>query len=766
MPGIEFIRDLGIIVLVAAVAGWLCRRAGLSVVVGYLVAGIVVGPFTPPFKLVTDSERIHTLAQLGLVFLMFGIGLHLSLHRLRSLGLGVVAATAVGAVVVFNLARWLAVPLGFSPVQSLFFAGMFVVSSSAVVTKVLAETGRLHARAGQTALAISVLEDVVAVTVLAVLNAYVQVGAGRPQVGETLGLLGAFVTLLTVVGLLFVPRLLRGLANAGEELQTLTVAGLLFALAYFAERAGYSLALGSFLLGAIVAGTPQRGAIERSIAGLRDLFSAVFFVAIGMLIDPRVFGEIWWQVLIVAAAAIAIRVFSVSLGMLAAGRELREAVPTGLLVTPLGEFSLIIAQLGVTAHVLPDTMQPLAVGAVLLTALTAPWLARRAEGAGEFVEKHGGVLHRLLGEYQSWLSRIEELGTGSVLWQLSRKRLLQIGVGVLLVTGLLVFVPALEQNIVRLLELDQVLPRAARLVFWSGLGVVVLAIVLAIWRNAGALALIYAEVTTQGLPNSEKLRPVVYTGIRLGVLVAIVVWLATIIPLGPWAIAALVVSAAVAVALLWRRLVYWHSAMEVRLHDSLNQSAPAGGAAALAASAGREWDVAVDDFALPDNSAAAGRTVGQLGLRQRLGCTIVAVERRGVCLTSPTPDTALFPDDRLLLLGTPAQLSLARAELTTAHAPESATKFSELVLQRVKVPAASPRVARTLAELAPARATGVQIAGIRRGEARTLSPGGAEYFEGGDELLVLGTPEQLVRFRKWLRGENPAGTAEPAPAPG
>ena len=184
MHGISFIQDLAVILVVAVVVGWLCQRIGLSVIVGFLVAGMVVGPFTPPFSLVTNVERIETLSQLGLVFLMFAIGLGLSVRKLRRLGFTLFLATATGAVLMYYLTRLLGVALGQNATESLFMAGMLMVSSSAIIGKILHETGANNERAGQLAMGISVLEDVAAVVMLTLLTSLVPVGGGEGGAGS------------------------------------------------------------------------------------------------------------------------------------------------------------------------------------------------------------------------------------------------------------------------------------------------------------------------------------------------------------------------------------------------------------------------------------------------------------------------------------------------------------------------------------------------------------------------------------------------------
>ena len=200
MHGLHFIQDLAVVLVVAGVMGWLCQRIGLSMIVGFLVAGILAGPKSPPFTLVQDTGSIETLAQVGLVFLMFSIGLGLSLRKLRRLGPALMLATFVGAIVMYYLSRLLGASIGLGTTESLFLAGMLMVSSSAIISKILHESGLNHERAGQLAMGVAVLEDVVAVVMLTLLNSIVQLGAGDgAQLGDTLLKLGAFVVLTLIV---------------------------------------------------------------------------------------------------------------------------------------------------------------------------------------------------------------------------------------------------------------------------------------------------------------------------------------------------------------------------------------------------------------------------------------------------------------------------------------------------------------------------------------------------------------------------------------
>ena len=779
MSGVAFIQDLAIILASAAVFGWVCQRAGLSAVVGYLVAGMAVGPYTPPFALVKDDASIATAAQVGLVFLMFSIGLRLSLRRLKRLGAGLLLAVFLGAVLTYFSTRALGAAIGLGGTETLFLAAMLMVSSSAIIGKVLHETGCSHERPAQLAMGVTVLEDVVAVVMLTVLNSVVALGAatggdagapgGSASLSATIGGFGAFVVFAGIMGLLIVPWLLRKLSlKADEELQTLATAALLFGLAIVAHRAGYSLALGAFLLGTIVAETPHRHQVERIFEGMRDVFSAVFFVGIGLQIDIHALGESWWLILLLTVFTLAVRVGAVSTGLTLTGASHRDALRTGLIATPIGEFSFIIAQLGVAAAAVPARYYPLAVGLSLMTSMTSPFLARRSDRIAEAIlKRRPRWLVDGLDAYQEWLERLRERQAGSLLWKLSRKRVIQIGVELLFVAGLLVFAEPMEDAISERLGEDWLFPGGPTFLFWTALVVVALVPLFAVWRNVGALALIVAEFSTQTQPQPkrERLRVLIANGIRLVATVLLVVWVGSFAPAGAarWTLLVGALVATTALLVLRRRMIYWHSELEVGLQEVLGESGPARLSATSVPWLGKheDWKLSVSDCVVPDLASCAGSTLAQLNLRARFGCTVVGIERQGCMIALPGPDQAIFPRDKVLFLGTSGQAAEAKAFLGAVDGGSAeGSDFDVVGLETVTVPAGSQASGATLAELAPASRHGVQIAGLRRGMMRVLSPGAEERIEAGDELLALGTPVRLRDFKAWVRETAP----EPEPA--
>jgi CPA2 family monovalent cation:H+ antiporter-2 len=769
MQGIYFIQDLAVILIVAGIVGWMCQRIGLSVIVGFLMAGMVVGPYTPPFSFVSNPDRIETLAQLGLVFLMFSIGMRLSLRKLRRLGLSLFFAAMGGAVMVYYLARLLGAALGWSSTESLFLAGMLMVSSSAIISKILQETGTTHERSGQLAMGISVLEDVVAVVMLTVLNSYVQLGGAggkaAASLGDTLGLLAAFVALAGVGGLLLVPWLLRRMSiSADEELQTLGIAALLFGLAFVAQRAGYSLALGAFLLGTIVAETAHRNQVERTFEGMRDVFSAVFFVAIGMQIDPRALVDEIGLIVGVAAFTLIARPLACSLALILIGTPLKDALRTGVSVAPIGEFSFIIAQLGIGAAVVSPRFYPLAVGVSLLTTLVSPWLTRKSEQiADTLIARKPRWLRDWLHYYRGQLEKVQERQKRNRLWQFSRKRFIQVGVEIMLVSGVLVFSGQMLLAVETWLGRDWLFPHATEMVFWTALSLVLLAPIVAIWRNISALALIYAQASTAGMARGARLAPTVEAAIKVVGGAGLFVWLAMLLPTegtARWLLLASALVALAAILLLRHKLIYWHSHLEVELQTVMSSAEhKMTGTSAPWLQPHGEWNLHIIDCVLPDLADAQGKKIAELDLRARFGCSVVGIERQGFMIPIPAPDSVLYPRDRVLLMGTTEQVHGGKKFLSAVSgAAAMDSLFEEVQMEAIGVPEWSPACGRTLGDLALARTFGVQIAGVNRSGVRILNPSAEEFIQAADDVLALGGPDQIREFKAWLR-ERPEATS-------
>lgn len=755
MQGIDLIQDFGILLLAAGLAGILCRRLGLSVIVGYLVAGMVIGPYIPPFSLISDEGRIMALSQVGLVFLMFAIGLGLSLSKFARLGGGTFFATVIGAFFVLLLTQIFGAFAGWSSLQSMFVASMLMVSSSAVIAKIVSELKLSHERASQTALAVTVLEDVVAVTMLTILAGQVQAGSSASSLGSLLAGLSAFVVLLVGAGLLLVPRLLRKLeARADPEMQTIIVAGLLFALALAAAKAGYSIALGAFLFGAIVAEIPQKKGVEVSFSGLRDLFSSVFFVSIGMMIDLRHIADVWPLVLGLTALALVARPIACSLALIIVGMAPNDAKRASLLLTPLGEFSFIIAQLGISSAILPESFYPVAVSASILTVLAAPLMARRRDSILRFVDRiQPRLVTNAVAAYHAWVVQLRERPTRMSVWTLLRPRFGQIALEALFISGLLIYSKELLAAIADSPFSTEFDETTLSYVFWGVIAVLVLVPLVSIWRNFAALALLLS----QAWENTWLPRIAIESALKTVVAIFMVIWLYVVLPrasFSRWGWVVIGIGAAIAVTFFSRRLIRlhseWHNTVtEVLADNRVNAGELRAEARANLGQDLDKWNVILAECTVPDAAPYIGKTLAELAIPSRFSCSVIEIGRNGHAISALPSEFALYAGDTLLLMGASDQVEAAQKFLETeVKADEVQGHDGAAVLDTCQV--AGPRAGRTLGELQVTPQTGVRVVGIQRGDQRIVNPTADEKLHEGDDLLVLGTLPKIRRFRQWL----------------
>ena len=765
------IQDLGILLLAAGVAGIVCKRLGLSVIVGYLVAGIIIGPYTPPLSMIQDEARIRELSEVGLVFVMFSVGLELNLSKLGKMGFATLAATALGAFFMLQFTLLLGFFLHWTPMMSLFVAAMLMVSSSAVIAKIMNELKLNHERAAQMALAMTVTEDVIAVIMLTVLGASVRGGGGGDAggVGVVLAVLGAFVVLLIIAGLLLMPRVLRRLEKRNDpEIQAVVVVGLLLLCAFLTVKAGYSMALGAFLFGAVVAEIKQKIAIEQDFGGLKYVFSSVFFVSIGMLIDLRMLEDVWLAVLLLGAFSLFVRPIACGFALVLVGIPIREAQRGGLLLTPLGEFTFIIVQAGIAASILPESFYPVAVGLSILTVLATPILNRFSGPILRFADKvEPRFVTRAVEAYHGWLRDVRVRGSGRLIIRLMRARLLTLAVEMLFVSGLLIF----SGRILTVLEATGLATAMSKdtigYIFWSVAGVLALIPLVAVWRNLSAIAMILGEGLGGGPNTPTRPQARALTGaLKAAAAVGMAYWLYAILPLKTlpgWGWAIMGVAAVAVLVVFSNKLIYWHSEWESSVQQVLAEDsrAPAQVRDEARVELGRglgDWDVRLGDCLVPRGSAHAGRTLAELAIPVRFGCSILEVERNGHVITANDSAMRLYPGDKLLLLGSQAQIDsvcafLGRAEPAHQTLPaadgEAGDVFGGAVLETLVMPGCE-RAGRTLEELRITQAARVRVVGIRRGDGRIINPSGRERLLEGDCLLVAGTMVDLRAFREWL----------------
>jgi CPA2 family monovalent cation:H+ antiporter-2 len=537
------VHDLAVVILTAGLLGFLFQRIGLSAVVGYIFTGLIVGPHTPPFAFISDPAEIQALSQLGLVFLMFSMGLEISIGKLRRLGIGLILSVVSAAILGFNIVRAVDQLAGLEPRVCLLLASMVVASSSAVVTKGLRDSGRTHDRIGSIAMSFTVLEDIVAVVILAFVSSAATLhNAPKPPFGSTITSLAGFVAVTVVGGLLILPRLLRTIGRQGDDLLITTVAGLALMSGSIALRSGYSLALGAFVIGATVAGLPQRAALENLVSGVRDIFIAVFFVAIGLLINPVEILNNLPAVLGFAALATGARVIGVSFGLLLTGRSEHDAFQAALLLTPIGELAFIIAQISIAGHLLPPKYFPIAVGAATLSAFLAPVLVRFAEPLSALVERfEPRPLRNLFEGYRDFLTTAGEQQRRIRVLQALQAAALPVGLSFAFMTGLMLSAGSIWGTWLTLFPNRQ--GNLYHNLFWAVLGVIMIVPLFVIARALQSIVRTVPANDAQTAPQTWD-RLVVWSTLGMSAAVSLV-WLWLLLPASgssAWFFGALIIS--------------------------------------------------------------------------------------------------------------------------------------------------------------------------------------------------------------------------------
>src|SRR5467141_1342279 len=380
-----FLTNLAMVLCVAAVTTVVFQRLKQPVVLGYILAGLLVGPHVP-FPLVADSDTIHALSELGVILLLFTIGLEFTVEKLLRVGASAGIIAVVEITVMILLGDATGRMFGWSARESLYAGAMVAISSTTIIAKAFSEL-RIGGKIRELVLAVLIVEDLIAILLLAALTTISAGSLSASQLGMATARLGLFLVVVVGAGLLVIPRLVRSILRLDRpETTSVACIGICFALSLLAQQFGYSVALGAFIAGSLVAESGEGARIEHLLEPVRDLFAAVFFVSVGMLIDPALVARHWVAVVVLTAVVIAGKLAGVALPALLAGTGVRTAVQSGMSMAQIGEFSFIIAGLGIALGATRDFLYPVAVAVSALTTLTTPWLIRWSGPAAAWVD--------------------------------------------------------------------------------------------------------------------------------------------------------------------------------------------------------------------------------------------------------------------------------------------------------------------------------------------------------------------------------------------
>ena len=673
MHAISFLQDLAVVLIVAGLVTIIFHRFKQPVVLGYIIAGVIIGPHTPPFELIHDRKAIDTLAELGVILLMFGLGLEFHLRKLKQVG----APAFIAAFLEILLMAWVGYEIGrafgWSNMDSIFLGAILSISSTTIIIKALGDLGKSKEPFAQLIFGILIIEDILGIAMIALLSGIAMTGTlSFADVGLTLGKLGIFLVVVLVVGLIAVPRLIGYVARfKSNEMLLITVLALCFGTALLAAKLEYSVALGAFVIGAIIAEAREIYKIETLIEPVRDMFSAIFFVAIGLLIEPAVLLQYWLPIVVITAAVLIGKVASCSFGAFMGGNDTRTSLRVGMSLAQIGEFSFIIASLGLTLNVTSKFLYPIAVAVSAITTLLTPYLIKSSDRiVGWFDRVAPRPVLDYLNVYTSWVSQVGVQRHPSMARDLAGRWMWQMALNAVLIAAVFVGAVFLGQRppawLVRFGLSDEIMKSG----LWLAAVILCLPMFIATFRKLQALGLLIAETKVSAAAAGERtaaIRAIISQAVPIAGSVAlglfVLVLSSALLP--TFNVFVVLVAIAVVIGwLLWRSFIKVYSKAQVALQETFAQQPAPRREPASPALPPMLREANLETMSIGANSPAVGKFIRELALRTRTGASIVGIQRNGERIINPGPDEELHPGDEILLLGTRAQLDAARTALS------------------------------------------------------------------------------------------------------
>jgi CPA2 family monovalent cation:H+ antiporter-2 len=769
--GAGWIDDFGIVLAAAGVAVAVFYRLRLPVIFGYILAGVLIGPNLFKSPLVQDAVAIQQISELGVIFLLFFIGMEFDLKRLQRVLGPAFVALLLQTVFMLYLAQMLASILGWNPTSTVFFGSLLAISSSMVTVRVLRTSNRLQDASAQFTVGILILEDVLAVILLVILT-----GVALTQSFDwdaawlVTFLMGIFVVMVFVIGRALVPRFLLAVSgdDSDPEVITLVSVGLVMGVSMLALKLNFSPALGAFIAGTLLSQTQVARKVENINRSLHDVFSAVFFVSVGLQMDPVMLLENLPWILLISILVIIGKVAACWLGLCISGQSGKTSFDAAVPKAQIGEFSFIIASLGSALGVMDARLTGIAFGVALVTILLTPaGTASSGRLYKLFLRLIPDSVQTFFDTYQKFMEGLSHGMGRSIILKLVRRPVIQITTYFFVING--IFISA-SFGAIHFFELSSDWPVewAWKFVYWVVVALVVSPFLIAVIRNLNAMAFILSDALFSGRSS----RPIYQNRIRQMMSAAILglflffVGLVFLIVAAPYlpntavaGVAFLIVTAVVVI--LRSRLILVNSQMEVLFIESFKAEV------ASKEEQRREeilsmiknqvpWPVEIVDLTLPQHAAWAGKRIKDLALRPKYGVNVLALGRGYSVVYDPSPDAAVFSGARLVLTGTRDNLERVRQEMQAQVKPEDRPRPgpSQFRLQQVYVGPDTELDGETLAGARVRVRFGVTVIGIQRGEERITNPPPDFLVVAGDVLLIAGLPDKIEAFAQCC-GEKP-----------
>ena len=743
----NLIKDLALILFVAGIVTLLFKKLKQPLVLGYIVAGFLVSPHMPYLMSVIDKTDIKTWADIGVMFLMFSLGLDFSIKKILKMGMAPVISTLTIVFCMVFIGIGVGHAFHWGRMDCIFLGGMLAMSSTTIIYKAFDDMGLSQQRFAGLVMSTLILEVILGVVMIVMLSAVASgnSSASDEMIGSLLKI-GFFLVLWFVVGLFIIPSFFRVTRKLMTD-ETLLIAslGLCCMMAEISTAVGFSSAFGAFVMGSIIAETVEAERIIRITEPVKNLFGTIFFISVGMLVDPQIIVNYAWPILAIVLAIIVGQCIFGTAGFMLSGQTLKTSMRCGFSLTQIGEFAFIIASLGLSLGVISNFLYPVVVAVSVITTFFTPYMIRAAVPTYGLLERH---LPR------RWMRRINHLGTAHQqtaqehsLWKILLRKML---VNTLIYTILAIAVTAMM--------LTFFLPFSRTLLpHWWANGVTGLLTVMMIAPFLRSIVMKNnhsEEFKTLWTQSHLNRPPLIFTVlVRLVIAASILFYICNY--LARFANAIVITLAIVSIALmamsrrLKKRSIRLERVFVQNLRSRDIEDEVLGRKRPLFEGHLLDRDLHISDFLVPEGSEWAGKSLKELELRTRFGVQVSSILRGNRRINIPNGSALLFPGDKIQAIGSDAQLSnLNRAMRSEVFSDDPEIEKREMKLRRITLRKGCQFIGKTLSESGLRDVYDCMAVGLEEGK-ESLSPIDPNYrFENGDMLWIVGEQDAIDKIEK------------------
>lgn len=743
----SLISDLAVILISAGFVTLLFKKLKQPVVLGYIVAGILAGPSISEIPTVTDVESIRIWADIGVIFLLFALGLEFSFKKLMKVGGTAIIGAVTIVIGMMTLGYTTGLSLGWGDMNSLFLGGMLSMSSTTIIFKAFEDMGLRNQQFTGVVFGVLIVEDLFAVLLMVLLSTLaVSKQVEGIELLNSVIKLGAFLLFCFVIGIFLIPSFLKKAKRfLNEETLLIVSLGLCLGMVMLATYAGFSSALGAFVMGSILAETIEAEHIEHLIKPVKDLFGAIFFVSVGMLIDPMLLWQYKYPIIILTIVVMVGQIFFASFGILLSGKPLKIAIQSGFSLAQIGEFAFIIAGLGLSLKVTDHFLYPIVVAVSVITTFFTPYMIRLAEPSYKVIERFIP---------QSWIRFLDRYSSGSntlhqrSTWHKLLKSLMRIVGTYTAVTLVLIFV-----------WLQFISPIIIKHI--TGIEGAILSLVLILLLISPMLRAIMMKknhsIEFQELWNDNKYnRGPLVSLIILRIILCIGLVMLPVAQLLHIAIGIVLAIAATVIALVIfsKQLKKQSILMERRFFSNLRareleneRKSPIN---QRFANHLLERDLHLADFEVKQNSPSMGKTLKELNFRKKCNVNVVTIIRGTKRINIPGGEERLYPFDKLIVVGTDKDLNLFKLYIEERY-KKAQTEIEEthsVNIEQFTVMENSKLIGRTIQESNIRDKFDCLVIGIEREETSIKNPLPSTTLEKGDIVWIVGEHQKVIQLNE------------------